>query len=251
VRVVAGEAHTRAARSGVGLLTVGALAVMVSGCGGDDSDEMERSKPPPHEATQGHDPDHARRRTSTVQTDGGTARNDRVCGESVRGDHAFPAAPVDRPSPEPSPRTLRTARQRAALLRRLREVERVKRLPHSRQAGCEKVVFPGRMQRVIWGPPPPRIVTARRARNSVTVRFRFARLPRSPGCRPTTIQVFVVSGKVTSPSFRARGGRFRVIRRTGSATVPVPVAGRASYTVLVKSFTLDFRPSREVRARVT
>lgn len=135
-----------------------------------------------------------------------------------------PAPPVREQGLEPSFRT-RAAVRRA--LARERRIKRIRRLPPTRD--CQSSV-----------PPPVDIVSASRVvGNRVTVRFRFARLPRSPRCRPHLLEIWVGSGKLDSPSFRFVATQFRVVRKCGSGTVRVPGPEQTPYLVSLQPVTLD------------
>ncbi len=161
-----------------------------------------------------------------------------------KAETAFPPAPLHR---EPSSPPFRTPEEARA---HMEQAERVRRLPRSREAGCERAVFPLGTPRVIWGPPRPRLVAARRLGKHVTVNFEFNRLPRSPACRPFLLRVTILSGKLDTPSFRISEGEFRVVRVRSSGSVRVPAGGRPPYRARIQALTVDYKPSEPVEARV-
>jgi len=166
-----------------------ALAVASAGCAGDEGNKVLDSKPPPREANQ------EGTRVPQAPPDEGPRAGDKP---------AFTPSPAYREPAEPRFRNREELRR--AITRSRERLERLRNLPHTAQAGCEKATFPphpgtGR-PRVIWGPPTPRIVTTRRTGKRVTVRFRFDRLPESPACRPRTVRLSVTTGKLGSRSFR-------------------------------------------------
>lgn len=207
-------------------------ALLAGGCGGADNG----SKPSTSES---------HRQAPEPTTNGRARTTDARPGRSPRREASLPKAPVlvvprAPEGPTPSKRWLERQRQR----------EQAERLPQTREAGCERAVFPLAGGRMVWGPPSPRILTARRSGTRIKIGFAFERLPRSPACRPYAITASVVSGKLDTPSFRLSDRRFEVVGPRGSATLRAPSGGRPPYTARVQAWTLDGRPSRQVKAPV-
>lgn len=210
--------------------------VLAAGCGGDEDS-----------SARGEDSRDPQRHAGGTNEVSGERRPNAVSGERRENPRpprtGFPATPVlvERAQPE-------TVAHLAQLRQREREKTRARRLPHTREAGCEKAVFPLAQGRVIWGPPTPRILIARRVGGSVSIRFAFERFPRLPGCRPFALTASVVSGTLDDPNFRLSDRRFQVVAPTGTATVPLPAGG--PYTARLQAWTLDGRPTRQVEASV-
>ncbi len=92
--------------------------------------------------------------------------------------------------------------------------------------------------------PAPRI-SARRAGELASVRYRFARLGRDRATRPTTLLVAVA--EAGAPDV-ATARRVRVSRRAATASLPLPPGGAGPYVVSASAFTRDGSRSRVVRA---
>lgn len=164
-----------------------------------------------------------------------------------KGEPAFPPAPVHRDPPSPSSATPEEARESMAHQQR---AERARRLPRTRQAGCEKAVFPLKTPRVIWSPPRPALVAARHLGKRITVSFEFNQLPRSPACRPHMIRVTILSGKRDTRWVRLAEGEFRVAGLRSTGTVRVPAGVPPPYSVRIETFNINHKPSEPVEARV-
>lgn len=217
-------------RPGLCLLVV---ALFAGGCGGGDN-----ASEPPATGTRRQAPDESSTSERMTRTDA------RPGGGRSRKDTA-PAAPILIEPDKPD-----GARASKRSLERRRRMGQAKTLPQTRQAGCERAVFRLAGGRAIWGPPTPRIISAPRRGARVSISFAFNRLPTSPACRPYALTASVVSGKLDTPSFRLSDRRFRVVGPRGSATLPAPTGGRPPYTARVQAFTIDGRPSRQVKAQV-
>lgn len=222
------------------------LTVLAAGCGGESASvrgensgdrrlDQRRSGSYP----RGKEEDRRPKRRVSGRTPAGDKRPEKARRRGAR----FPPAPVlvERAQPE-------TPAQLGRLRERERKKAKARRLPHTRDAGCEKAAFPLAQGRVIWGPPAPRIVSALRRGGKVTIRFAFERFPRSSGCRPFALTASVISGKLDTPGFRLSDRRFRVVTATGTASVRLPPGG--PYTARLQAWTLDGRPSRQVKAAV-
>ena len=92
--------------------------------------------------------------------------------------------------------------------------------------------------------PAPRI-SAREAAGSASVRYRFARLTPDRATRPTTLLVAVA--EAGAPDV-ATARRFRVRRRTGTASLRLPPGAAGPYVVSASAFTRDGSRSSVVRA---
>ena len=224
----------------LGLVTCGfslVLLALLGGCQGDDTSEPSDSRSGNERADRARESSQSSRpRPHGSEPAAPTGARPRRGASRAEG---FAAAPV-----LVEPRTPRASMERG------RQMSRAQSLPHTRQAGCHRAAFPLAGGRVIWGPPAPRIVTARRSGKRITIRFAFERLPRSLGCRPAAVTVSVLSGELDTPSFRFSDRRFRVVGPRASATLRVPAGGRLPYTARIQAFTLDGRPSRHVKALV-
>lgn len=212
------------------LCLVGAL--LASGCGGGDN----ASESPATEA---------RRHASEPTTSERTPTTDAGPRSGPSRSETVPKAPVLIVPEEPKGPI---ASKRS--LERQRQMRQAKRLPQTRQAGCEKAVFPLAGGQVVWGPPTPRILSARQRGPRIEITFAFERLPRSPACRPYALTATVVSGTLDSPSFRLSDRRFLVAGRRARVVLRAPTGGQPPYTARAQAFTIDLRPSQRVEAPV-
>lgn len=114
------------------------------------------------------------------------------------------------------------------------------RLPATKANGC----VPAGSGRPL-GPPSPR-VTPRLLGHHVEVVFEFARLPRSPACRPFGLTVAVLSGRKSSSTFRNWVERYRIRGARGRVALNLPFYGSPPYHVIVEPQTMAGRIGRQI-----
>jgi len=112
------------------------------------------------------------------------------------------------------------------------EAQAAARLPATKANGCVSSE-PG----APLGAPAPRIFP-RLLGHHVEVRFEFARLPKSPACRPFVLTVVVYGGQKASSTFKNWVERFRVRGRRGRVALFLPFLAKSPYHVIVNAQTI-------------
>ncbi len=127
----------------------------------------------------------------------------------------------------------------------LQELRRISGKEPSLEAGCRSTGFPGSL-----GPPAPVSVTPRIIGHHVEAIVRFAKLPKSPVCRPWAIRITMFGKPITA------GGRFpwsqyyQLVGPVGRAVIQLPMYSTAPYELWVQSGTIQNRTSKTIKIKL-